>query len=139
MLMQIGPVACDLTFNTDGHSTTTRQDYVDKPVVGIRPPKEHVGEGPESFSIRGRLFPRRLGGLGPMGVLRAVQKQASPQLIVRGDGAVLGWYVLIELSDDHAYLDGLGVGQMIDFSAEFEKAGQPNGTSVFRSLFSLVR
>ncbi|TJV09028.1 MAG: phage tail protein [Mesorhizobium sp.] len=103
MLMKIGLVECDLSFNIDTHGRETTHDYAEKPVVGARPPLEDVGVGSETLTVSGRLIPSKLGGLGTLNILRNAQLAGTPQLVTRGDGSVFGFYVVQSISDEHDY------------------------------------
>lgn len=138
MLMKIGPVVCDLAFNIDHVGRETRRDFVEKPLVGAQPPLEDVGPGTGSLSISGRLIPGRLGGLPQLDALRRAQETGEPQLVVRGDGAVFGFYAIDRVSDEHSYLDADGVGQVVDITVEMRRAGAPAASDFFGSLFSLL-
>lgn len=138
MLMQIGPVACDLSFNLDGVTRETLREFAEKPVIGVMPPLEDVGDGVERMALGGRLFPGKLGGLSSLEVLRRAQATGMPQLVVRGDGAVLGWYVIDRVGDAHGFLDARGVGQMVDITIDLRKTSAPEARSYFSALWSLI-
>ncbi|RYC10183.1 phage tail protein [Ciceribacter ferrooxidans] len=138
MLMQIGPVAFDLRFNLDGLTRETLRDYAEKPVVGAMPPLEDMGDGVERMALAGRLVPQKLGRLSSLDVLRNAQASGLPQLLVRGDGRVFGWYVIVRISDGHSYLDARGVGQMVDMTIDLAKAAQPGAEGYFSALWSIL-
>lgn len=138
MLMKIGLVECDLAFNIDAVSRETTHDYAEKPVVGAMPPLEDVGVGAEMLSVSGRLIPSKLGGLGTLEILRRTQLTGAPQLVVRGDGSVLGFYAVQSVSDEHSFLDRDGVGQVVDITVKMQKSAAPAPADFFASLFSLL-
>lgn len=138
MLMQIGPVAFDLRFNLDGVTRETVRDFAEKPVIGAMPPLEDMGDGVERLALAGRLVPQKLGRFSSLEVLRSAQTSGLPQLVVRGDGRVFGWYVITRVSDGHSYLDARGVGQMVDMSIDLAKTSQPSAQGYFSALWSLL-
>ncbi|TIQ07118.1 phage tail protein [Mesorhizobium sp.] len=138
MLMKIGLVECDLAFNIDTHGRETTHDYAEKPVVGAMPPLEDVGVGSETLTVSGRLIPSKLGGLGTLNILRRAQLAGTPQLVTRGDGSVFGFYVVQSISDEHAFLDRDGVGQIVDITVKMQKSAAPAASDFFASLFSLL-
>lgn len=138
MLMQVGPVTFDLKFNLDSVSRETVRDYAEKPVIGALPPLEDVGQGSERLSLAGRCLPSRMGGADNLTVLRRAQKTGLPQLVMRGDGVVYGWYVLTRISDVHAFLDARGQGQLVDMSIELQKSAEPSSGTYFSALISLL-
>ncbi|WP_068312556.1 phage tail protein [Polycladidibacter hongkongensis] len=87
---------------------------------------ERVGTGEEPFAITGVLAPfAGFSALDLMGQLRAIQ--ASPQLLMRGDGRLLGWYLLENLSEKHQYISGGGTGRKVEFTAKFTRMGGAGG------------
>ena len=138
MLMQIGPVAFDLRFNLDGVTRETVRDFAEKPVIGAMPPLEDMGDGVERMALAGRLVPQKLGRLSSLDVMRAAQGTGLPQLVVRGDGRVFGWYVVTRVSDGHSFLDARGVGQMVDMTIDLAKTSQPSAEGYFSALWSLL-
>jgi phage protein U len=57
-------------------------------------------------------------------------------MLMRGDGAVFGWYVIEKMTDKHSYLDVAGVGRMIEFEIELVKS--PNAASVASMISTLA-
>ena len=139
MLMQVGLVTFDLKFNLDSIGRQTVRDYAEKPVIGAMPSLEDMGDGPETLSFSGRIISQRLGGLDGLPVLRKAQRTGLPQLVMRGDGAVLGFYVIRGVADDHAFLNAAGVGQVVDIGIDLQKTADPDGRSYFTSLWDLLR
>ena len=140
MLMMIGPVKFEvapLNATEVGHSTETA--YVEKPILGTMPPVEWVGEGPETYTIRGRLFPRRFGGMDDLALLRAARKAGLPQYMMRGDGAMLGWVVIDRINERSTYLDRGGVGQVIDLDIAIRRCPAPASPLFFSIMEAVFR
>jgi len=139
MLMQIGPVQFTVNkgLNTDQYTREAQTDYASKAVVGARPILEWVGEGVETLKIGGKILPKRIGGAKEMAALDALRKSGVAQLVVRGDGKVLGWHVIKSLSQTSTYLDPSGVGQVIEFELNLEVAEAPSASSYVTSIFRL--
>ena len=75
MLMMIGPVKFEvIPFNTDGYDHSHESGFAEKPVLGARPPLEFVGEGPEGWTIKAKLFPDKFGGMGHLKKLYQARK-----------------------------------------------------------------
>jgi len=63
MLMMLGPVQFEvIPFNTNSYGHGHETGFAEKPVLGIRPPLEFVGEGPESWTIKAKLYPEKFAG-----------------------------------------------------------------------------
>lgn len=138
LLMQIGPVLFELVpLNTGEYSHQHTADFVAKPVLGIMPPQEFVGEGEESWTIRAKLFPHKFGGLGHLAELFTARQSGEPQYMMRGDGAVMGWVVITNVTEKSTYLDRLGVGKVIEVDITVKQAGAPAAGGFFGALASI--
>lgn len=143
MLMMIGPVRFKVApFSMSETSRKTGGSWVEKPVMGARPLVEFTGDGPEAWSIRARLLPRRFGGEGNLELLGLMRASGLPQYMLRGDGRLMGWVVLTDVSERSSYLDADGVGQVIEVDLSLRRAQRPtmNGyaagvANLFQGLF----
>lgn len=138
MLMILGSVVMDVwPFNPTETARDSGGDYVEKPVMGRRPPLEFVGEASETFSITAKLFPEKLGGLGSLSELSAMRKSGIPQYFMRGDGVPLGWMVVERVSERASYLDAQGVGRVIEVDISLKRADAPGPANFFASIMGL--
>ena len=136
MLMSLGPVRFEIyPFNTTDYGHDHEASFVEKPVLGARPPLEWVGEGSESWSITARIFPHRFGGLGDLKTLYQARAAGRPLYLMRGDGAQMGWVVIERVSERSSYLDAKGIGRVVDVDITVRRAGKPSNGSFF-SLFA---
>lgn len=140
MLMMIGPVrfkVAPLNATEVGHSHESA--FVEKPVLGAMTPVEWVGEGPETWTIRGKLFPRRFGGMDDLALLKASRAAGQPQYMMRGDGGMLGWVVIERISERSTYLDAGGVGQVIDLDVTVRRVPAPSSALFFSIMEAVFR
>lgn len=139
MLLQIGPLQFDVQpFNAHEIVHDAATDYAKKDVVGRRRIYEHVGEGDEVLTIKGRLFPFKIGGLGAMQLLQRLQASGTAQYVVRGDGYAMGWFVITKVNAVSTHLSRDGVGQKIDVVITIERADSPSAAGAFFNLFGLA-
>jgi phage protein U len=140
MLMTLGPIRFEVyPFNATEYDHGHETSFVEKPVLGARPPLEWVGEGAESWSIRAIIFPHRFGGLGDLKKLYQARAAGRPLYLMRGDGAQMGWVVIERVSERSSYLDAEGIGRVIDVDISVRRSAKPsNGSffSVFSGMFS---
>jgi len=135
MLMMIGPVQFEVyPFNTNEYGHGHEAGFAEKPVLGVRPPLEFVGEGPESWSIKAKLYPEKFGGLDDLATLYSVRASGRPQYMMRGDGFVMGWVVVLNVTELSTYLDREGVGKVIDVDIKVKRADKPAAGNFFSSL-----
>jgi phage protein U len=117
----------------------TATDWARKEIAGAAIYREWVGEGDEEITLRGRVFPHRLGGLTELEVLESFRRQGKAELLMRGDGTVLGWYVLEKLARAHRFLGADGIGQQINFEGHFARCPVPDANAYFPMLYQLIR
>ncbi len=135
MLMMIGPVEFEvIPFNTDGYDHSHESGFAEKAVLGARPPLEFVGEGPEGWSIKAKLFPDKFGGMGHLKKLYQARTSGRSQYLMRGDGAVMGWVVITSVREGSSYLDRAGVGQVIEVDIQVKRTDKPGTGSYYSSL-----
>ncbi|WP_276200176.1 phage tail protein [Chelatococcus sp. XZ-Ab1] len=140
MLMMLGPLLMEVwPFNPTETSRESGGDFVEKPVMGRRPPLEFVGEASETFSITARLFPAKLGGLGSLSQINAMRQSGVPQYLMRGDGVPLGWMVVERVNERNSYLDAKGVGQVIDVDITLKRADAPNAANFFAAISGILQ
>jgi len=138
MLLSIGPLVFDIApFNAREIRHQAAEDFARHDVIGAMRPHEHLGPGDESWSISAVLFPEKFGALSSLDVLHGIRKGAVPQLMVRGDGAVLGFVLVTAVSETSTYLDAGGVGRMIEVEITVEASAQPSAANLFEQLYNL--
>ena len=136
MLMSLGPIRFEVyPFNPTEYDHCHESGFVEKPVLGARPPLEWVGEGAESWSIKARIFPQRFGGLDDLKKLYQARAAGRPLYLMRGDGAQMGWVMIEKVAERSSYLDLQGIGRVIDVDIAVRRAAKPSNGSFF-SLFS---
>lgn len=125
-------------FNVHEVQHITSTDWSRKEIAGAPIFREWVGEGDEEIQMRGRVFPhffagRKFGsGLGHLDYLDSMRRYGKANILIRGDGVSLGWYVIDKLSRGHSFLDSQGIGHQIDFEATFQRVPVPDATTFYR-------
>ena len=76
--------------------------------------REHTGGFPSS------------GGLLHLDVLDNMRRLGQSHILIRGDGWHFGWYIVESLQRGHSLIANDGIGQMIDFQAQFQRVPIPN-------------
>jgi phage protein U len=138
MLMQLGEVTFEvIPFNTDQYSRDAAYDFAAHDVMGRMRPREAMGEGDETWSISGKLFPGHFGGLGSLDTLNKMRAGGSAQPLVRGDGRNLGWFLIESVSERSSWLRKDGVGGQIEFDISLVKSPKPSAASMIQTLMRL--
>ena len=129
LLFEIAP------FNTEKTRRSTAADFAAKDLIGRRKSREYVGEGDEKLVFNCKLFPQKLGGLDRLDWLDAVRLSGVPQMLVRGDGTPLGWFLLEQVEENSSYLNGQGIGNMIDVTINLIRDDPPSAEAFISSFF----
>lgn len=114
----------------------TGADYAAKDIVGAMRTREFTGVADNKVKFSGTLFPHKFGGMSGLAALQAMAAAGQPQMLIRGDGAVFGWFVIEKVVDKHAFIDVVGVGRMIEF--EIELVSSPIRGSVGSMIGTLI-
>lgn len=140
MLAQLGPLQFQVhPFNMNENDHEAGASFASHEVLGRMPPLEFVGEAPETWSVRGKLFPHKLGGLDEMAALHAMRRSGSAHFFMRGDGVPLGWVVIETAREKSSYLDSSGVGRVIEFEISLKRADRPSAAGIVNALMSLFQ
>lgn len=139
MLFLLGALSFEIwPLNPTGTDSDSGGDYVEKPVMGRRPPLEFVGEATENFSFSAVLFPEKLGGLEKLDQLHAIRKSGIPQYLMRGDGKPLGWFGVTAVKEQGTYLSAKGVGQQINVEISLLRGDPPQDADYFASVIGML-
>ena len=118
------------------HATDT--DWARKEIAGAEIYREWVGENDEIITMRGRIFPQRLGGLSEIELLEASRAKGIANYLIRGNGNGLGWFVIEKLSRAHTYLGADGIGKQIIFEAQFARVPMPPQEQYLPAVLQLI-
>ncbi len=139
MLYLVGAVALDTApFSIDEVERTATADFAVKPLLGTAPSREFMGEGDDTVVLSGQLLPERIGGLTELETLHGFRRAGQRLPVMRGDGRMLGWFVITEIRERHEQLGRSGIGGTLQHTLTLVKV-EPTGTSpaLLGSLISL--
>lgn len=138
-LLQWGPSlqfqVWPLNFHEMDHETSS--DWAHKEIAGAPIYREWVGENDELRHLRGKLFPYRIGGMYEIDHFEALRRGGIAQMMVRGDGQVLGWYVCEKLVRSHTFPSTEGIGRQIAFEAIMARVPVPAADMAYDSIWML--
>lgn len=138
MLYMLGSLRIEVhPFNVHQVGQTGATEYAVKPVVGVEPPLEFVGEGSNELSLSGRLFPAELGGLDELALLERMRGSGRPQYLMRGDGRPMGWWAILSVATRSSHLSQNGVGRKVEVDISLRRAGPPPATAYFSLMAGL--
>lgn len=126
-LYQIGPVQIDTKrLTVDAVDRQTGADFAAHDLLGRMRGRESVGEGDETLTIRGVIITIRpdLNGMPELDKLHGSRKAGEPVWVHRGDGVVLGWYVVESIGEQHEHLQRDGVGAVVRHEIKLTKVAE---------------
>lgn len=135
-LFSWGLVQFTLILNVSDVEHETETAWAIKEIAGAANYREWVGENDETLHLRGLLFPYRIGGMKQIEVLEGARRGGVANLMIRGDGIPLGWFVCENLHRAHSWLSSEGVGQQIAFEARFVRVPVPASDQAFSQMWS---
>lgn len=125
-------------FNTHELDHDTETAWAQKDIVGAALYREYVGENDEQIFFRGRVFPYRLYGMTQLEMMEAQRRDAIVNVLIRGDGKILGWFGIEKLVRGHTYLSAEGVGQQIAFECVMVRFPVPDNDDRFSALWGTM-
>lgn len=138
MLLMIGVIPFQVApLNATGYDHSHATSFAEKQVLGTLAPLEYTGEGPESWTINGVLFPHKFGGLDYLTLLYQTRQSGTPQYMMRGDGLLMGWVVIERVTERSSYLQANGVGKVINLDVSVRRAKPPGAAEYFSALLGL--
>lgn len=90
-------------------------------VFGALPSSQYVGPGPETINLSGMLIPEVCGSYSSIEKIAAMADTGDAYPLVRGDGKVLGNYVIRRLNERHSNMIDTGQARSIDFGIELAR------------------
>ena len=141
MLYQVGPVTIDtFPFSVDSVEREAGADFATKDLLGRLKGREFVGEGDDSFTLKGKILPAQpmMNGLPELDMLHGARKAGESVFVMRGDGAALGWFVVESIRETHEQIGRNGLGQIISHEVKIVRVDGPGGDSAFSLFGSLL-
>ncbi|MGY6703167.1 phage tail protein [Roseinatronobacter sp.] len=139
MLYQIGTLTLDTRpFSADDVNRSASADFAVKPLIGAMQAREFMGEGDDTLTISGQLLPFKTGGLTELEVAHQFRKSGQRLPVMRGDGKMMGWFVIESIQERHSELMRDGVGFVVKHQIQLARVG-PEGaaSSIIGALLSL--
>jgi len=90
-------------------------------VFGALPSSQFVGPGSDTVSLTGTLIPEVCGSYSSIEKIAAMGDTGDAYPLVRGDGKVLGNFVIKRLNEKHANLIDTGQARNVEFSIELSR------------------
>lgn len=92
--------------------------------LGRGPAHQFVGQGDDTITLAGVIYPHYKGGLGQVDAMRAEAAKGQPLDLVDGFGKVWGVWVIRSVRDRRSQFLGNGAPMRIEFQVELAAYGE---------------
>ena len=121
-MLQLGPFQFGVS--TAAYQTlqrTTEYRWPSQDRFGKGPVLQHVGQGADTITLPGVIYPEWRGGLGQIDDLRKLAAEGKPQTMIDGTGNVLGRWVIERLEEKQAVFADAGVPRKQEFTVQLRR------------------
>lgn len=95
--------------------------------VGRRPARQFVGQGDDTITLSGVLYPEITGGKISLAALQAMADDGKAWPLIEGTGVMYGLFVIEEISQTHTFFFPDGAARKIEFSLKLTRTdSDPN-------------
>lgn len=96
----------------------TNWRHARNPRVGARDATQYVGPGDETISLSGTVYAEICDGRTNLDALRKLADAGDANLLIVGDGTVIGKFVIEGIDERHIALTNNGTPRAIDFTVD---------------------
>lgn len=100
---------------------TTAYRWPKQEVYGTRPVGQFTGPGEETITLQGVIYPEFRGGFGQVDAMRGEAETGVPLLLVSGEGLILGYYCIEEITETHSTFAAFGLPLKIEFGVKLSR------------------
>ncbi len=108
------------------------QDRFGKPPV-----LQHVGQGAETITLPGVIYPEWRGGLGQLDAMRALAGKGEPLTMIDGRGNVMGKWAIESVEEKQAVFAAAGVARKVEFTLQLRRFFETEAGSLASGGYSL--
>jgi phage protein U len=109
------------------------QDRIGKPPV-----LQYVGQGSETITLPGVIYPEWRGGLGQMDAMRAIAGQGEPLTMIDGRGRTMGLWVIERIEEKQAVFADAGVARKVEFTLQLRRFFETENAGVASAVAGAV-
>lgn len=102
---------------------TRRSNYrwPQQDLFGRRPAVQFTGEGDETMTLSGVIYPEFRGGTGQIEQMRALAGRGVPQLLVSGLGKIMGRWVIEAVEEKQETFAAFGLPRKQEFTLQLKR------------------
>lgn len=99
-------------------------------VFDSRPVLQFTGQGKETITLPGVIFPEYWGGTDQLDQLRALADQGDTQTLIDGRGNILGEFAITAIEERQSVFAQAGVARKQEFTITLERAPDAEGVAI---------
>ncbi|MHC5170210.1 phage tail protein [Acinetobacter johnsonii] len=100
---------------------TTNYKWGEQAVFGDWDNLQYLGQGEDTQSLTGVVYPEFKGGTSQIDELRALAATGIPQLLISGTGKILGYWVINSITEGQTKFAAFGVPRRQEFTINMRK------------------
>lgn len=100
---------------------TTNYKWGEQAVFGDWDNLQFLGQGEDTQSLTGVVYPEFKGGTGQIDELRSLAATGIPQLLISGTGKILGYWVINSITEGQTKFAAFGVPRRQEFTINMRK------------------
>jgi phage protein U len=95
--------------------------WPEQELFGQSPLLQFTGEGAETITLPGIIYPEWKGGTGQINEMRALADEALPRTLIDGRGNILGLWVATSIQETQSNFGGLGIPRRQEFTLSLKR------------------
>ncbi|SIO25626.1 phage tail protein [Halodesulfovibrio marinisediminis] len=124
-MMRLG----DFVFSTktaafQSASRSSTYNWAEQARIGNIPCLQFTGEGTETLSLSGVIYPTFRGGLKQVDAMRELAGSGKPLCLISGMGDLKGYWCITSVKEKNSDFLQAGIPQKIEFSLELKYYGE---------------
>ncbi len=100
---------------------STEYRWAAQDVFGVRPRLQFTGQGADSVTVEGAIFPEYRGGLGQLDRMRALAGAGQPLRMIDGNGRIMGRWAIERVQEKQTVFAAFGVPKRQDFTLQLKR------------------
>ena len=82
---------------------------------------QHVGQGTETITLPGVIYPEFRGGTGQLDAMREIAGKGEPLSLIDGGGGVMGLFAIERIEEKQAVFAAAGVPRKVEFTLQLRR------------------
>lgn len=139
VMMQLGSFQFGINsaaFQSMAHTNEWRWPAQDR--FGNPPVLQYIGEGAESITLPGVIYPEWRGGTGQLDSMRELAGKGEPLPMISGSGSNLGLYAIERIEEKQSVFAAAGYARKVEFTIQLRRFHETEAGALASGGFSLA-